>query len=408
MEEWSFGSASKVEPLTHRVAPPSLTLAQVRACARRVPITRVSDLSPLDRLQLPVYSATTPLARDLTTHLGKGLDAERAQLSAMMEAVERVSGESCDRPVRHLAFQDLSQIATVADPRAFDLPEDSTFRPDHPIAWVEGYDLLGNEPVWLPLDLVVSPPREGVLRSVDSNGLASGNTLLEAAVHGLCEVIERDAMGLHLFCALFADAGEQVLAPRRLDPASLPPACQAWTGRIGAHGLRIEIDALESEVRIPVFRAVLVDDGYPSPRGDRARTFVGFGASPNAEVAAMRSISEAVQSRLAIVQGARDSFNAVTVRAHSVRAGAGRGPRELDGRLGMPFTMVPSFTTTDLREDLHHILQRLTEAGFKRAIAVNLTRPDLGIAVVRIRVPGLTSFAVNRTRVGWRCLRYLL
>jgi ribosomal protein S12 methylthiotransferase accessory factor len=39
---------------------------------------------------------------------------------------------------------------------------------------------------------------------------------------------------------------------------------------------------------------------------------------------------------------------------------------------------------------------------------VNLTRPDLGVAVVRIRVPGLTSFAVNQRRVGWRCLRYLL
>jgi len=346
------------------------------------------------------------LARDLTTHLGKGLDAEHAQLSAMMEAVERVSAESVDRPMRHLAYRDLSKVAAVADPRTFDLPDDSTFQPHHPITWIEGYDLIGRQPVWLALDLVVTPPPEGVLRSVDSNGLASGNTLLEATVHALCEVIERDAMGLHLFRSLFADSAEQVPLLRRIDVDSLPAACREWIARISAGGLKADVQLLESEVRIPVFKTVLTDEGNFSPYGDRVRTFVGFGASPDAAIAATRSIMEAVQSRFAIVQGARDSFNAVSVRPRRLRHG--HGSPGLDARCGIPLATVPSFTTTDLREDLDHLLERLREAGFRHAIVVNLTRPDLGVAVVRIRVPGLTSFAVNQRRVGWRCLRYLL
>ena len=342
----------------------------------------------------------------MTTHLGKGLDAEHAQLSAMMEAVERVSAESVHRPRRHLTFEDITRTANAVDPRAFDLPDDSSFRPDRAVSWVEGYDLIRQEPAWIALDLAVSPPAEGVLRNVDSNGLASGNTLLEAVVHGLCEVIERDAMGIHLFCSLFADGGEQVLAPRRIDPESLPPEASSWTTRIAASGLRLRTDVLESDARIPVFRSVLIDDDYAVAHRMRLRTFVGFGASPNAALAVVRSIAEAVQSRVAIAQGARDSFNSVTVRPRA--AAAGRLGLDDDARPPLPLTAVPTFSSSDLLEDLRHLLQGLQKAGFTQAVAVNLTRPDLGIPVVRIRIPGMTSFAVNRKRVGWRCLRYLL
>jgi ribosomal protein S12 methylthiotransferase accessory factor len=406
VEEWNFESASKVEPLSHRVVLPSHTLAKVRACAPRVPITRVSDLAPLDRLRLPVFSATTPLAKDLTTHFGKGLDPEHAQLSAMMEAIERVSAESVDAAVRRVSFHEISDKGRAVDPRAFDLPNDSSFRPDRAIDWVEGFDLIRREPVWVPVDLVISPPEEGILRSVDSNGLASGNTLLEAAVHGLCEVIERDAFGLYSFCSRFADGGNGIAAPRRIAPESMPAESLAWTAPIAASGLRLQTDLLESDVGVPVFRSVLLDDDHPSRDGTRSRSFVGFGASPNATLAVMRSIAEAVQSRMGIIQGARDSYNSVVSAS---RPPAGQATWPLDGTLGHTrMADVGSFSTTDLLEDLHYLLERLQNAGFTRALVVNLTRRKFGIPVVRIRVPGMTSFAVNQRRVGWRCLRYLL
>jgi len=57
---------------------------------------------------------------------------------------------------------------------------------------------------------------------------------------------------------------------------------------------------------------------------------------------------------------------------------------------------------------LAFLLEGLRAAGFERVIAVDLTRPDLDVPVVRVRVPGLSCFAVDRRRVGWRCLRHLL
>jgi ribosomal protein S12 methylthiotransferase accessory factor len=62
----------------------------------------------------------------------------------------------------------------------------------------------------------------------------------------------------------------------------------------------------------------------------------------------------------------------------------------------------------DLRDDLRFVLDSLRNAGFGSVIAVDLTRADLGLPVVRVRVPGLAAFVVNRRRVGRRVLRYLV
>ena len=405
--KWVFDSAPKLSAPSHRCVPLVDTLARLRECARRVPISRVSDLTPLDRLRLPVFSATTPLALDLTTHVGKGLDAQSAQVSAMMEAVERVSAEQVNRPIVRTSYRSLSnEVENAVDPRALDLPDDSTYTDDRPISWIEGWDLANQQPVWLPVDLVITPPQDGVLRDVDTNGLAAGNSLLEAIVHGLCEVIERDALSLLLFRSMFADTDDPTCEVRRIALDSLPAEGQEWAGRISVGGLRLETEVLDSDIGVPVFRSVIIDHGYPSADGEYTRRFVGLGASPNAPVAAVRSITEAVQSRIAIIQGARDSYN--TVSAPWRRSAAGLHRRDVESRTRVPLQTVPTFVSEDLLDDLRYLIDRLTEAGFHRIFVIDLSRSDFGFSVVRIRVPGLAAFAVNRTRVGWRCLRYLL
>ena len=53
------------------------------------------------------------------------------------------------------------------------------------------------------------------------------------------------------------------------------------------------------------------------------------------------------------------------------------------------FRDVPSFAADDLSEDLRRVLDRLHKAGIARAVAVDLTRPEFGISVVRLVIPGL-------------------
>jgi ribosomal protein S12 methylthiotransferase accessory factor len=409
---WELEPSSKLSRLLPRVVPPEVTESRARACMARIPVTRLSDLAPLDPLRLPAYCAVTPLARDLTTHLGKGQDAAAARASALMEAIERASAEHCSQPACRTSFARLSRSsprtrgALVIDPVRFDLPDDTGYRRDRTFTWVRATDLVTGRPAWLPLDLAINPPLEGVLRDVDTNGLASGNTWLEAVVHGLCEVIERDAASQLLFADLFAGkrrAGSP--CARSVDVRTLPPSSAVWLERIERAGLTLSVDVLDNDLGLPVFRCLLLDPTYPAPEAPAGvcdRRFVGYGADPCAELALLRAIGEAVQARLAVVQGARDSFNRLPPTAAASTPGSTRAPSTI------AFGEVPSFESDDLRDDLRFLLARLRGAGFEHALVVDLTRPDLSMAVVRVRVPGLSSFLVNRRRVGWRCLRHLL
>jgi ribosomal protein S12 methylthiotransferase accessory factor len=405
--KWSFAPSPKVSREFPRSVPAHFTEERVRAALPKLPVTRVSELTPLDPLGLPVFSAVTPLARDLTTHMGKGPDATSARVSALMEAIERVSAERFSSVIRRASMDELvGEGVALIDPRWLDLPEDSDFTPGTPLSWVAGWELLGEQEAWLPLDLVTSPPSEGVLKEVDTNGLASGNTLLEAVLHGLGEVIERDAVGQLLFRSLFGEAGDGMPPLRPVEPSTLPDSVRSWHERIVSAGHTVVLSDITTEVGVATFKATLLDTAFPAEEGLEARIFYGYGADASSTVAARRALTEAVQSRVALIQAARDSFNLISFGSNPAAWSASL--RELEPTALISFDAVPTFESGDLREDLRYVLDRLRRAGATQVIAADLTRPELGIPVVRVRVPGLTSFLGNRRRVGWRCLRHLL
>jgi ribosomal protein S12 methylthiotransferase accessory factor len=176
--------------------------------------------------------------------------------------------------------------------------------------------------------------------------------------------------------------------------------------RLTQAGLDVFIQDVTGDLHVATFRTILVDYEYPTETGPLPMLFSGWGTAPHAELALLRSITEAVQSRLGFIQGARDSFNVRLEGTHS--ASRGHRLRELAPARMAPFSRTPSFESTDLLEDLKFLLERLLASGFAQVIVTDLTRADLGIPVVRVRVPGLSCFTVNKRRVDWRCLRHLL
>lgn len=394
---------TRVRTESGRAAPYERTWRRVAAALARVPITRVYDATALDYLGVPVWGAVTPLARDLTVHAGKGASAEAARLSAVMEAVERVCAETAERAgSRHASFTELAGHGAV-DPEAFDLPFETTYSPDRVITWVQGYDLLADRQVWVARDLAISPAREGVCLGVDTNGLAAGNNFTEAAVHGLSELIERDAASIYDFARLHADAAGIGPAPV-VDPGTLPAReAEIWE-RLGARGRQVELLDLTHDLGVPVFRAVLSDSGFPGAEG-QIRQFEGFGCDLDAANALGRALCEAAQSHTGVLIGARDSFEAGPPPA-------ARGTEGLVRRLLAPVGTVP-FSATTAPEDLHQrliiLLDRLHAAGLRRCVIVDLTRPDLGIPVVRMLVPGLAApYGDSPRRPTLRMLRTLL
>jgi ribosomal protein S12 methylthiotransferase accessory factor len=404
---WDFQPSPKLNTLSARTVTPEETELRVRNVTRRLPVTRLADLTPLDYLRLPVYSAVTPLALDLTTHLGKGVDAVSARVSAIMEAIERVSAETFAGNTHCVSFDSLcGGTVFPADPTDFDLPADTAYAPARSFTWVEGFDIAGKQPVLLPKDLVCSPASEGILHHVDTNGLASGNTRLEAVVHAICEVIERDAISQHEFRILFGDPGDRRPLSANIDLDSIEGPARYWIERVREHGFELLVQDITSDIQVATFRAILVDLDFPTLHGPVPARFPGFGTHPNAQLAVVRAVTEAVQARLAAIQGARDSYNEFPT--YTRRATQAERARELSTADRRSFTDTLSRANLDLRDDLFFLLGALRQAGFERVIAADLTRPDLGLPVVRVRVPGLSCFVVNRQRVSERVLRYLV
>ncbi len=373
----------------------------------RVPITRVYDATALDRLGLPVWAAVTPLARDLTVHAGKGPTPAAARISAIMEAIERVCAEAVDPArIRRASYETLSCCASeaVLDPEACDLPFGTGFAPARECGWVLGHDLLTDRPTWVALDLVISPAAEGICQGVETNGLAAGNLEVEAILHGLLEVIERDAAAHDRFGRRFAE-DDAFPALRLIEPRGLPRTAARWCARLRRADLEVTIQDLRHDLGLPVFRVILSDSGFPGREG-AATLFQGFGCALDAGHALTRAISEAVQAHTVMLVGAREAFEGDPEPPTSL----GRLLQRLGGASSVgrfsptPREEVPG----DLAGRLELVLARLLSAGLERCVVVDLTRPELGIPVVRVIVPGAAApFGESARRPADRLLRML-
>ncbi len=78
---------------THRVAAPAETLARLRPLAAAMGITRLGNITGLDRIGIPVAVAVRPNSRSVSVAQGKGLDLPQAMASALMEACEGFHAE---------------------------------------------------------------------------------------------------------------------------------------------------------------------------------------------------------------------------------------------------------------------------------------------------------------------------
>src|SRR5262245_9849507 len=171
---------------THRTRSPRQTLEDYARFMPLMGITRLANLTGLDDIGLPVYAAIRPNSRSLATSQGKGFDADSAKASALMESIETWHAERIAHPLRWDSYWSLAETAAVVN--MTELPRKGGREPrlDHPRLWIEGYDLMRRQPVWVPYEAVtlncVSPPDQTAMFCATSNGLASGNHLLEAIV----------------------------------------------------------------------------------------------------------------------------------------------------------------------------------------------------------------------------------
>ncbi|WP_437839891.1 YcaO-like family protein [Sorangium sp. So ce1153] len=382
---------------THRALPPEQTLARHAPHLERMGITRIANITGLDHIGIPVYTAIRPAARSISTAQGKGIDHATARASAMMEAIESWHAEWIDLPLRWDTYESLRRRAAVADMTRLPRRPGAALRLDAPQLWVSGVDLFRDAACWVPFDVVTSLYVASEQRSPyaqSSIGLASGNEPVEAVVHALCEAIERDAE------ALWGAAGEV----RQIDLSTVrEPYLREVLGALERAEVGCFAFDITSGVGVPTFTALIMD---PPSEGLRVPGIHGgAGAHLDPAIALSRAITEAVQTRLTFIAGSRDDlFRAGYDEARDLAVleatwAACRAPA---GRLAWP--TAPARRHETFEQDLDVLLAALRAAGITQAVAVDLSKSELGIPVVRVVVPGLEAGA-DVAAPGERLLR---
>ncbi len=377
---------------TQRAVPPEETRDRVRARLPAAGITRIADITNLDRIGIPVFSGIRPTAGEgaISVYNGKGATPVEAEVSAMMEGIERYSAECGETPLITARYADLAGKETVLDPADLILPARAPA--DQPLPWVTGYDIAREEEVLVPAHAVFHPlpAAAGRLFRTNTNGLASGNTLEEAIFHALMEVVERDAWSI---VETLRATGPEVTGIADGLPAEL-------LEKFAAASVDVRIKDITSDIGIPTFAAVADDVLLKDP----TLLTIGMGSHTNAEIAALRALTEVAQSRLTQIHGAREDTDTADVRKQLGYERTKRLNRhwfaEAEGR---DIAAIPSFDSDDFLTDITHTVGMLEKAGLDRVIAVDLTRPEIGIPVVRVIVPGLEVSAMDQERVGARC-----
>lgn len=383
---------------THRTIAPAETLCRLGTRLREFGITRLADVTGLDSIGLPVYVAVRPNSRSLSTAQGKGTDHDSAKASAMMESIESWHAERPELPLVHDSYRSLRRTHDAVDPLALPATAGQTPRRDVPYFWTRGWDLLSERWTFVPYESVtlnfVFPPAFRPTFRVSSNGLASGNHPLEAIVHALCEVIERDAHALWLL----RWAGEET-APA-VDLATVDDeACRHVLSLLDRAGVAAVVWDITSDTGVPAYSCQIVE----CPDAARWRSIgpaAGHGCHLSPAVALMRALTEAVQSRLTLISGSRDdafyrAYEAFADRDNIERAWTRLKRTEKRVSFG---SRIPLDTAT-FEDDARALLDRLRSTGVTSAVVVDLTRHTLRVPVVKVVVPGLEG---HRESIGYR------
>jgi YcaO-like protein with predicted kinase domain len=362
-------------------------------------ITRLADQTGLDRGGVPCFAAIRPNSATVTVHQGKGLDPMTARISAVMEAAEYRFAEAPAVPSFSLSRKEAAATDRPTMSVTYLMPPGWTPDAGADIDWLAGELLSDSTPILVPGDALIigTPPRQHAGISQSTNGLAAGVSRLPAMLHGLCEVIERDAICLTGF------RSDATMAQRCLDPSRFESEdLDRLVERLRTAGLRVTLFDVTTDIGVPCFYALVAPE---TDLGRHVDTGTGAACHPVAAVAAIRAVIEAAQTRVSLIAGARDDIARSDYGAQVPRGVSALV--EISPGLRPPPTGLPP--ATPLPDQCSFIQSRLVACGHGEALVVPLGGQDLGIDVLRVFVPGLEDRLTNRNwRPGPRAARAML
>ncbi len=295
------------------------------------------------------------------TSYGRGLDLEPARAAYMMEMIERYSsfanfgeegaiGYEKEYPLIFGTYRELSEKGIqVLNPNDLSL---ETPYCNESLYWIQGEAVSekGYSPMLIPAQcifLFCNLDDAKLFSGLGSTGLASGNTLAEAKVSALMEVIERHCEGVTPFNPA-----------QCFDMETADPLISKLLNLYAEAGIRVQFQDLTSDMGIPCCKCFVMSQ--------RGQIIKGTGANLNARQALLSALTE---TPYPFLKGEASGYG-------------------LSDLIRVPLENLPDYSMGNAAENLR-LLETLLAASGYRPVYVSLTRKDTGIPVVRAIIPGM-------------------
>lgn len=393
---------------SHRIKSPKETIEATEDKLRIAGITRLTEITHLDRVGIPVFSAIRPTAQEgsVSIYAGKGATVEQAKASAMMEGFERYSGEKQDIDNKRMKIDTFDNIENAINPKDLILPKiTETYNLNNTkLEWIEATDIINEKEVYIPANAIFHPyipsreeiPSPIALFKGNTNGLASGNIIEEAVLHGMFEVIERDAW------SIFEITKRN---KREIDKSSIEnEIILDLLDKFEKEGIKIKLIDLTADLDVPTI-AASADDTVLK---DAALLTLGVGTHLDPEIAVIRALSEVAQSRATQIHGTRED----TVRADFMRkTGYERMKKSnkhyfIEEDEKVKLSDIEDKSSNTVKKDIETTIEEIQKVGLNQVLFTDLTREELGINVARAVIPGAELYTLDNERLGTRSLEY--
>lgn len=338
---------------------------------------------------------------------GKGKHPTQAKVSALCEAIERYSGtfqgdefrlrarftDLCDAAVHPNAcmlysaqqFEQRQQWNARAS-RSTWVPE--PFDAEKEIEWSLAWSLTANKPRYLPTAYCYygyARQHNTWFARADSNGCAAGRSKEEAILQGFLEVVERDSIALWWYNRLFKPAVD-------LSNFDDPYFQELQEYYVSLHRDLWVLD-ITSDLAIPTFAAL-------SRRNDATveDLTLGFGAHFDARLAIQRALTEMNQWLPVVCSGTAEKTAPYLSQDREAiqwwqTATLENQPYLAPNELATPkiHTDYTGDCSDDLAVDVMTCI-RIAETRGMETLVLDQSRPDTGLVVVKVIIPGLRHF----------------
>lgn len=390
---------------THRVKNPSETIENFEDKLRVAGITRITNITNLDRIGVPVFSAIRPTAQEgsVSIYAGKGIGESQAKASAMMEGFERYSAEKQSKDNEDILIGTFNDMSNPIELESLILPKsvNINYLKEVKLEWTKMIDIVSEEEYDVPVNLIFHPyiPKNNDVEAFvkgNTNGLASGNVLEEAVLHGIFEVVERDAWSIFEI----TKKNKKEIDLNNIENDSINDILDKFE----RESVDINLLDITADIGIPTV-AASSDDTILK---DAALLTLGVGTHLNPDIAVLRALTEVAQSRATQIHGTRED----TARADFMRKAGYERMKKINRHYFenndnlIKLSDIENNSTVSIKKDIDTCIEKLNDVGLDKVLFKDLTREEIGVNVVRVIIPNAELYALDPSRVGERAVDY--